>query len=179
VVSTSLLANGLWSVGCYLQACLCAAEFQPRVERYRRSALLETFRCSDGRWFMLSMVNQTREWPLLVLSLALVFAVCIPLKQWLATQPAEGTVWSGRIERAGRLLLGPEQIASFCCFTWGGFILLSRYLESRRHCVHGRQIDAEGCHGSIFGAARRVAPHVESFERCARCAKSRIRHWPR
>jgi len=76
--------------------------------------------------------RQTREWPLLVLSLALVFAICLPLKQWLATQPAEGTVWAGRIERVGRLLLGPEQIASFCCFTWGGFILLSRYLEIRR-----------------------------------------------
>src|SRR5207248_7487630 len=74
----------------------------------------------------------TREWPLLVLSLALVFAVCLPLKQWLATQPLEGTSWAGRTERAGRLLLGPEQIACFCCFTWGCFILLSRYLEIRR-----------------------------------------------
>jgi biopolymer transport protein ExbB/TolQ len=30
------------------------------------------------------------------------------------------------------LLLGPEQIACYCCFTWAGFILLSRYLEVRR-----------------------------------------------
>ena len=75
--------------------------------------------------------RHTREWPLLVLSVALVFAVCIPLKQWLASQPAEGTPWAGRLERGGRLLLGPEQIACFCCFTWGGFILLSRYLELR------------------------------------------------
>src|SRR4051794_3391711 len=67
------------------------------------------------RWnrFMALTPSQrhTREWPLLVLSLALVFAVCLPLKQWLATQPAEGTAWAGRVERAGRLLLGPEQIA--------------------------------------------------------------------
>src|SRR5438105_4764727 len=76
--------------------------------------------------------RHTREWPLLVLSLALVFAVCIPLKQWLATAPAEGTPWEGRLERASRLLLGPEQIACYCCFAWGAFILVSRYLEVRR-----------------------------------------------
>jgi hypothetical protein len=76
--------------------------------------------------------RQTREWPLLVLALALVFAACIPLQQWIASSPAEGTVWSGRLERGGRLLLGPEQIACYCCFCWGTFILLSRYLEVRR-----------------------------------------------
>lgn len=65
-VSTSLLANGLWSMGCYLQATLCGATFQPRLERYRRSALLETYRCRDNRWFLLSMVNHEREWPLLL-----------------------------------------------------------------------------------------------------------------
>lgn len=66
VVSTSLLANGLWSMGCYLQAALCGATFQPRTPRYRRSALLEVYRCRDDRWFMFSMVNQQREWPLLL-----------------------------------------------------------------------------------------------------------------
>src|SRR5262249_20567191 len=35
-------------------------------------------------------------------------------------------------ERLGRLLLGPEQIASYCCFAWAGFVLLSRYLELLR-----------------------------------------------
>lgn len=76
--------------------------------------------------------RQTREWPLLVLALALVFAVCIPLQQWLTANPAEGTPWAGRLERASRLLLGPEQIACYCCFTWGAFILLVRFLEVRR-----------------------------------------------
>ena len=76
--------------------------------------------------------RQPREWPLLVLALALVFVVCIPLQQWLASNPGEGTPWAGRLERAGRLLIGPEQIACYCCFTWGAFILLSRFLEVRR-----------------------------------------------
>lgn len=74
VVSTSLLANGLWSMGCYLQAALCDASFQPRTPRYRRSALLEVYRCRDNRWFMFSMVNQAREWPQLL--------ACIGKPQW-------------------------------------------------------------------------------------------------
>lgn len=34
--------------------------------------------------------------------------------------------------RLGRLLLGPEQIISYFCFTWAALILLNRYLEVRR-----------------------------------------------
>lgn len=75
VVSTSLLANGLWSIGCYLQAALCDATFEGRSQRYQRSALLELFECRDQRWFMLSMVNQAREWPLL--------ATCVGKPEWI------------------------------------------------------------------------------------------------
>src|SRR5882672_12547919 len=69
----------------------------------------------------------TREWPLLVLAVAIVSVISMPLRQWLLAQP----VGTGA-ERLGRLLLGPEQIACYCCFTWAGFILLSRYWELQR-----------------------------------------------
>lgn len=74
----------------------------------------------------------TREWPLLILALALVLAICIPLWQWSAGAGGGNgrTVWSA--ERLGRLFLGPEQIACYCCFTWAAFILGGRYLEVRR-----------------------------------------------
>jgi hypothetical protein len=75
----------------------------------------------------------TREWPLLILALALVCAICIPLWQWSASKSDAGNDWSKWTpERLSRLFLGPEQIASYCCFTWAGFILLGRYLEVRR-----------------------------------------------
>lgn len=77
--------------------------------------------------------RQTREWPLLVLALALVFAICVPLWQWSASIEGQESPWvSLTPERLGRMLLGPEQIACYCCFVWAGFILLSRYLEVRR-----------------------------------------------
>ena len=74
----------------------------------------------------------TREWPLLVLALAIVCAVCVPLWQWSGGPgtPDGPAKWTP--ERLSRLLLGPEQIACYCAFTWAGFILLGRYLEVRR-----------------------------------------------
>jgi hypothetical protein len=75
----------------------------------------------------------TREWPLLLLTLTVVSLLCITLWQALAGEhrpAAPFADWDA--ERWGRLLLGPEQIACYCCFTWGAFILLSRYLEVRR-----------------------------------------------
>src|SRR5207249_9896347 len=36
------------------------------------------------------------------------------------------------LQRLRHIFLGPEQVACYCCFTWGAFILLSRWLEVRR-----------------------------------------------
>lgn len=73
----------------------------------------------------------TREWPLLVLTLGLVGLICLPLWQGMAADTATtGDAWS--VQRWGRLLLGPEQIACYVCFFWAAFILISRTLEVRR-----------------------------------------------
>jgi hypothetical protein len=80
-----------------------------------------------------SSQRPTREWPLLALALALVCAICIPLWQWSSAHgPGDSEVTKWTAERFGRLLLGPEQIACYCAFTWGAFILLGRYREVRR-----------------------------------------------
>lgn len=47
-----------------------------------------------------------------------------------ATEVAEET--SSTVSRLRHIFLGPEQVACYCGFTWGAFILLSRYLEVRR-----------------------------------------------
>ncbi len=74
----------------------------------------------------------TREWPLLILAVGIVGSICWPLWSWTASQPLADTSWGPALERAGRLFLGPEQIACYIAFTWAGFIILSRYLELRR-----------------------------------------------
>ncbi len=75
----------------------------------------------------------TREWPWLVLALALVGAICIPLWQYASVhRPADEGWHKWTPERVSRLLLGPEQIVCYAAFTWACFILLSRWLEVRR-----------------------------------------------
>jgi biopolymer transport protein ExbB/TolQ len=75
--------------------------------------------------------RSTREWPLLVMTVALVGVICFPL--WQSFSGNDGTSWAAwPAERWARLLLGPEQIACYCCFLWASFIFASRFLEMRR-----------------------------------------------
>jgi hypothetical protein len=88
---------------------------------------------ADKRMALTPTQRKTREWPLLVLALALVLTICVPLWQLTSGGQSGGDQWARWTpERLGRLFFGPEQIASYFCFTWAGFILLSRYLELRR-----------------------------------------------
>ena len=73
----------------------------------------------------------TREWPLLILTLCVVGAVVYPLWQHFAGTSAESWLnWPA--ERWAKLLLGPEQVACYCCFVWSLFIFLGRYREAHR-----------------------------------------------
>jgi crotonobetainyl-CoA:carnitine CoA-transferase CaiB-like acyl-CoA transferase len=66
-VATSLLANGLWSHGLQIQAKFCGATFTPRVPREQSpNALTNLYRCKDGRWLTLSLLEEERQWPLLL-----------------------------------------------------------------------------------------------------------------
>jgi crotonobetainyl-CoA:carnitine CoA-transferase CaiB-like acyl-CoA transferase len=63
-VSTSLLANGAWANGILIQALLCGASFQPKRPRDRaRNALGNLYQSRDGRWFLLTIMREEREWP--------------------------------------------------------------------------------------------------------------------
>lgn len=73
----------------------------------------------------------TREWPLLIVTLFLVGLVCYPFLQLVIGEPM--TTWiPWPEERWLALLLGPEQIACYCCFVWGVLIFLGHYRETRR-----------------------------------------------
>jgi crotonobetainyl-CoA:carnitine CoA-transferase CaiB-like acyl-CoA transferase len=64
MVSTSLMANGLWWNAIQIQAALCGAKVEPRPAREEAaSALANLYRCGDGRWFLLNVLNDDRDWP--------------------------------------------------------------------------------------------------------------------
>jgi crotonobetainyl-CoA:carnitine CoA-transferase CaiB-like acyl-CoA transferase len=64
MVSTSLMANGLWWNAIQVQAALCGARVTPRPAREdAASALANLYRSRDGRWFLLNLVAEDRDWP--------------------------------------------------------------------------------------------------------------------
>ena len=62
-VSSSLMANGAWANAILIQAALSGATFVPRPPRERAlNALLNLYQCRDGRWFILTLLREEREW---------------------------------------------------------------------------------------------------------------------
>src|SRR6201995_398726 len=65
-VSSNLMANGIWANGVLAQAKLCGAKFGERRPReHALNAVTNHYRCRDGRWIILSLLNEERQWPAL------------------------------------------------------------------------------------------------------------------
>ncbi len=64
-VHTSLIANGLWSNSCQVQAALCGYELQGRAPKGSRGAMGELYTTLDDRNFILTTTNPARDWPAL------------------------------------------------------------------------------------------------------------------
>src|SRR3954447_10576883 len=65
-VSSNLMANGVWAASVLAQAKLCGAKFGERRPRERAlNAVTNHYQCKDGRWLILSLLNEDRQWPTL------------------------------------------------------------------------------------------------------------------
>jgi crotonobetainyl-CoA:carnitine CoA-transferase CaiB-like acyl-CoA transferase len=63
-VSSSLMANGVWSNAFLAQAVLCGVSKTPRISRTETpNALANRYRTRDGRWIFLAMIQETKDWP--------------------------------------------------------------------------------------------------------------------
>ena len=66
-VHASLLGAGLWANGFMVQAALDGARFTPRPPREEApNALSNLYRAGCGRWFLLALLNEARQWPALL-----------------------------------------------------------------------------------------------------------------
>ncbi len=64
MVSTSLMANGVWSNGCWLQAVLCGNPVKPRPAREdAEDALINLYKTSDDYWLIVTFMNSLARWP--------------------------------------------------------------------------------------------------------------------
>ena len=65
-VASNLMANGIWANGVMAQAKLCGAKFGERRSReHALNAVTNHYRCRDGRWLILSLLSEERQWPTL------------------------------------------------------------------------------------------------------------------
>ncbi|HEY0328209.1 MAG TPA: CoA transferase [Rhodopseudomonas sp.] len=65
-VKSNLMANGVWASSVLAQAKLCGATFDERRPRERAlNAMVNHYRCRDGRWIILSLLNEDKQWPVL------------------------------------------------------------------------------------------------------------------
>lgn len=62
-VSTSLMANGAWANGVFIQAALMDVEFPERPEPLPRHPFYDFYATKDEREFALGMINSRIEWP--------------------------------------------------------------------------------------------------------------------
>lgn len=62
VAQTSLLQNGLWANGCSVQNRLFGEHVSHRPARAEAAnALVNHYRCRDGRWFLMALHNEPRQ----------------------------------------------------------------------------------------------------------------------
>src|SRR3984893_876215 len=92
---SNLMANGIWANGILAQAKLCGAKFGERRPReHALNAVTNHYQCRDGRWLILSLLNEERQWPVL--------ARCLG-REDLITEPRLATE-ADRHARAGELI---------------------------------------------------------------------------
>ncbi len=66
-VGVSLQASGLWSNAFMVQAALDGATFLPRPKREDApNPLGNLYQAACGRWFLLALLNEARQWPALL-----------------------------------------------------------------------------------------------------------------
>ena len=66
------MANGVWASSVLAQAKLVGAEFPERRPRERAlNAVANHYRCRDGRWLILSLLNEEKQWPVVATCLGL------------------------------------------------------------------------------------------------------------
>jgi len=96
MVSTSLMANGLWWNAIQVQGILCGARTETRPPREQAaSALGNLYRCRDGHWFLLAITGAELQWD--------AFARCIGRAD-LLTDPRFATLPARRAN--ARALIG-------------------------------------------------------------------------
>ncbi len=110
LVSTSLMANGLWANSVQVQGQLSGARFPPRQGRENApNPLSNLYRCRDDRWLSLVVLNDARQLPPLLAVLGL---------QGFADDPRFASVAARAAHSAALIALFDQRFAEQDLATW-------------------------------------------------------------
>ena len=100
-VRASLLASGMWANGFLIQAALCGADTPMRPTREESThALGGMYQSSDGRWFMLAITSEAKQWPALARAIGRPDLVADPRFLGIAERRANAQVLMGIFDAA-------------------------------------------------------------------------------
>ena len=68
-VNTSLMANGAWSNGSFIQAALFDADFPDKKTEFTPHPFGGRYETKDGRYLLLAIIDAAKEWPKLLKAL--------------------------------------------------------------------------------------------------------------
>ncbi len=162
-VRTSLMANGVWSNSCAVQAALCGAEFLPKWTRANAiNPLVNHYVARDGRRIFFCLLDQPREWPRLCRALELAE---------LTEDPRFSTSDLRREHSAALIALIDHAIARRDLDDWAlifkHYDLIWSPVASAVDVAHDPQMDLNGVFAEIHPGLKTVQNpiHVEGLDK--------------
>ncbi len=129
LVSSSLLANGLWANGNFAQAALIGGTMPKRPPpEAPRTAVANVYRTKDDRWLQLTLVREDRDWPTLCKALNREDLMTDPRFEETLTRRANGAALAGIIQE----IIGAKDVEEWrACFKSFGlaFAVLNRAVD--------------------------------------------------
>ncbi|MEM9355331.1 MAG: CaiB/BaiF CoA-transferase family protein [Pseudomonadota bacterium] len=129
LVTSSLLANGLWANGNFAQAALIGGTMPKRPPpETPRSAVANVYRTSDDRWLQLTLVREDRDWPTLCKALEREDLLTDPRFEETPTRRKNGAALAGILQN----IIGSRDVEAWrTCFKSYGlaFAVLNRAVD--------------------------------------------------
>ena len=110
LVSSSLLANGLWANGNFAQAALIGGTMPKRPPpESPRTAISNVYQSKDDRWIQLTLIREERDWPTLCKALRREDLITDPRFEETLVRRQNGTVLAGIIQE----IIGAQDVEAW------------------------------------------------------------------
>jgi crotonobetainyl-CoA:carnitine CoA-transferase CaiB-like acyl-CoA transferase len=165
-VRTSLMANGVWSHSCAIQAALCGAQFLPKWTRKQAiNPFVNHYVASDGRRVFLCLLDAAQDWPNL--------CAALDWPQHVLTDTRFNTAGARRANNVALIAMLDEAIAKHDLAYWIQVLkehdLVWGPVPSPMEVAADPQLEANGVLAEVGPGLRTVQNpiNVEGVEKCA------------